>query len=76
MGTKILDSGHLACVPAVKNHLLTTDLTAQRLVGNFIGSAGDVPRVFWVYENPPGQRLFLFLMDPLRGRRLLQVNLG
>ncbi|MNI99553.1 hypothetical protein D3C73_1586580 [compost metagenome] len=59
MGAKILDSGHLAFVPAIKNHLLTTDLTAQWLVGDFIGRAGDIPRVLGVHGDSP--RLFVVI---------------
>ncbi|MNH43508.1 hypothetical protein D3C79_1054320 [compost metagenome] len=76
MGAEVLDRCYLVFLAAIENDFFAADLPSERALCNFIGSTGDVPRVFWVHENPPSQRLLLFLMDPLGGECLLQVNLG
>jgi hypothetical protein len=64
VGAEILDRRDLAFMPAVENHFLATDPPPQRLFGNFIRRAGDIPSVFGVHERVSRRTLFLF-MDPL-----------
>ncbi|MNG20608.1 hypothetical protein D3C84_1048790 [compost metagenome] len=54
MGAEVFHRRDLAFMPPVKNHLLTTDLATQGLVGDFIGGAGNVPGIFGVHEGSPG----------------------
>src|SRR5439155_13937789 len=49
--TEILERGGLAVRATIENDRLAADPAAQRLVIDFIGGAGDVPRIFRIHIN-------------------------
>ena len=51
MRAKVFNGRDFVFQAAIKNHLFTANLPTQRLIGDFVGGAGDIPRIFWIHTN-------------------------